>query len=421
MKKNWKNISLIGFGLFFAACNNSAKQANTVQQKQSVVYTCPMHSQVHEDHPGNCPICGMTLVKKSAQVSASASISLNTVLLPVNASVISSVPAITPIQEEMADTIFADGYLDYDTRTFNNIAARFSGRIEKLYIKYSFQEIYKGQRIMDVYSPDMVTAQQDLLYVQRNSPNETGLINAAWQKLLLLGMTGAEINTVIKTGKVFYDVPVYSPYDGHVHDMAHSQAGATEAMSEPVVDYSQTIPLAVKEGMYVAKGQTLFNVVDPHRLWAVLKIRQANAGQVRTGQPVSIIIPDEGMNMDGQVNFIEPVFQAGDKTTSARVYLANMMHSMKVGSLVKAKILTGKHNGLWLPKTAVISLGLKKIVWLKQGASYRAQEVQTGIQTDSVILITSGLSLADSVASNGQYLADSESFIKTESHEKNHP
>lgn len=417
MKKNWKNISLIAIGMLLAACNNTVKKTNVVQEKQAIVYTCPMHSQVHEYHPGNCPICGMALVKKSGQTSESAGISLNTVLLPVNSSVISGVTAVTPVQKEMADTIIANGYLDYDTRTFDNISARFSGRIDKLYIKYAFQEIHKGQRIMDVYSPDMVTAQQDLLYLITNSPNDAALVNAAKQKLSLLGMTEAEINTVIKTRKAFYSLPVYSPYNGHVHDMAHSQAGTTNAMNEPSIDYAQNVPLAVKEGMYVDKGQTLFNVVNPHHLWAIVKISQANAGQIKKGQPVSLTIPDQEMTMDGQVDFIEPVFQAGDKTTSVRVYLDNMMHSMRVGSTVQAKIITGKHNGLWLPKTAVIDLGLKKIVWLKQGASYHAQEVQTGIKADSVIQITSGLSSADSVAANGQYLADSESFIKTKSHE----
>jgi Cu(I)/Ag(I) efflux system membrane fusion protein len=190
--------------------------------KNTIKYTCPMHPQILEDHPGSCPICGMTLVKKSGQASEGADISLNTVLQPVNSSVISGVSAIAPEQKEIPTTISANGYLDFDTRTFNNIASRFSGRIEKLYIKYAFQEIYQGQRIFEIYSPDIVTAQQDLIYLTKNSAQETGLINAAKQKLLLKGMTYEQVNQVIKTGKPFYSLPVYSPYEGHVHNMPHS-------------------------------------------------------------------------------------------------------------------------------------------------------------------------------------------------------
>lgn len=414
MKRKLKNISLV---LLFslAACKNQSQQTSAQVEVQKIRYTCPMHPQVLEDHPGTCPICGMTLIKKTVQASAGAGIDLHTVLMPVNSSVVSSVPAVTPVLKAANDTVIADGYLDFDTRTFNNIAAYFSGRIEKLYIKYSFQEIHKGERIVDIYSPEMLTAQQDLIYLVKNSPGETGLINAARQKLLLLGMTNAQVAEVEKTGKAYYSLPVYSPYNGHAHDVAHSQMN-TPAESMPT-DYAQNLPLKVKEGMYVEKGQTIFNVVDPHHVWAILKIRQPDAGRVKVGQSVNISIPDQNMIMSGQVNFIEPVQQAGDKTTSVRVYLDNMSHEMKVGSLIHGTIATGSRSGLWLPRTAVVGLGQSTIVWLKNGAAYRAHRVQTGIQKTNEVEITEGLNLTDSVAVNGQYLEDSEDFIKTQSHE----
>src|SRR3569623_1146818 len=109
-------------------------------------------------------------------------------------------------------------------------------------------------------------------------------------------MTETQINQLNKTGKAFYSLPVYSAYDGHVHDVAHSQmAGSANSVA---IDYSQNMPLALKEGMYIQKGQTLFNVVDPHRLWAVLKISQADAGKIRLGQPVGLYIHDQEMAME---------------------------------------------------------------------------------------------------------------------------
>lgn len=415
MKKNWKSISLL-LMLALAACEERPKQATVQQQdKQQVFYTCPMHPQVHENYPGNCPICGMTLIKKAAQASEGAGISLQTVLQPVSASVISGIAVTSPVEQNIIDTVHASGYLAFDTRTYNNIAARFSGRIEKLYIRYAFQDIHKGQHVMDVYSPEMVTAQQDLLFLLKQSPDETALIGAAKQKLLLLGMTEMQINQLIKTGKAFYSLPVYSTYAGHVHDVAHSQmAGST---NNEVTDYSQNMPLAIKEGMFIQKGQTLFNVVDPHRLWAVLKIRQADAGKIRLNQPVSLSIPDQEMEMDGKVDFIEPILQADDRSTSIRVYLNNREHGMKVGSLVRGEVIAGSKAGQWLPQTAVVNLGQTRLVWLKEGVAFRARAVKTGIQTAEQIQVISGLNKQDSVAVNAEYLSDSDSFIKVQGHE----
>lgn len=418
MKRNMKAIKmmLLVFATVLSACTDPKPVAIAVQAKSAIQYTCSMHPQILEDHPGSCPICGMTLVKKSGQASEGAGISLNTVLEPVNGAVISSVKAIVPEQKEVATTVSADGYLDFDTRTFNNIASRFSGRIEKLYIKYAFQKVHAGQRIFDIYSPEMVNAQQDLLYISKYSPKETGLLNAAKQKLLLQGMTVVQVNQVIKTGKPFFSLPVFSAYEGHVHDMPHNQMDG--AATTTPSDLTNNLPLAIKDGMYVQKGQTMFNVVNPHMLWAIIKIDRSAMAAIKLNQLVKISLPDlPGKTLVGKVNFIEPVLQNGDKTTSIRVYLDNMDHELKVNSLVKAEIQTGETKGFWIPRSALVDLGLSKIVWLKNGAAYHARQVNTGTINGPDIQITKGLAVTDSLAANAQYLTDSESFIKTQSHE----
>jgi len=349
---------------------------------------------------------------------ADAAIGMNTVLQPVNSSVISTVNAIVPKQKAVQTTIPAEGYLDFDTRTFNNIAARFSGRIEKLYIKYAFQEIHKGQRIFDIYSPDMVTAQQDLIYLNRNSAQETSLVNAARQKLLLLGMSAAQVDKVVKTGKPFTSLPVYSPYDGHVHDVAHSQMPGNTA-ARPEQNFTGNLPLLIKEGMYIEKGQAVFNVVNPHQLWAILKIDRSTVAGLKLNQPVKITSADmPGKTINGKVDFIEPFLQDGDKSTSIRVYIHNMDHALKVNSLVKAIIQTGEINALWIPRITLMDLGETKIVWLKNGPLFKARQVSTGMINGNEVQITKGLAMTDSLAENAQYLTDSESFIKTRDNEK---
>lgn len=420
MKKKMKCINIILPAILFgmllvAACSNSKQAPVQAQSKNAVQYTCPMHPQISEDHPGNCPICGMTLVKKSGQASEASGISLSTVLEPVNSAVISSVAFTLPQEKEVDTWISAEGYLDFDTRTFNNIASRFSGRIEKMYIRFAFQKIYPGQRIFDIYSPDMVTAQQDLIYITKNSSGEIELLRAAKQKLLLLGMTPGQIAQVVKTGKAFYNLPVYSIYEGHVHDAAHSQMAGG---SDQKPDFSRNTPLAIKEGMYVEKGQTLFNVVDPHRLWAIIKIDRNSLASLRLNEPVKITLPDlPGKTLYGKVDFIEPTLQQGDKTVSARVYLDNMEHQLKVNSLIDASIKTGKSMGLWIPRSALQYLGQTKVVWLKKGSSYHIRSVNIGIFNGSEVQIKKGLGITDTLAVDAGYLTDSESFIKTQGHE----
>ncbi|MEO7878004.1 HlyD family efflux transporter periplasmic adaptor subunit [Mucilaginibacter sp.] len=415
--KSIKSILTLSLAIMLVvtACENKKPASAATAVKSDVKYTCPMHPQIMEDHPGSCPICGMTLVKRSGQASEGAGISLNTVLQPVNSTVISNVEAITPVQKDMPTKITAQGYLDFDTRTFNNIASRFSGRIEKLYIKYAFQEIRAGQRIFDIYSPDLVSAQQDLIYLSKNSAQETELINAARQKLLLSGMTRQQVTQVVKTGKAFYSLPVFSPYEGHVHDTPHDQVSGDAPM---VAGFANNLPLAIKEGMNVAKGQTLFNVVNPHKLWAILKIDQSVIASLKLNQAVQLILTDKPeKTIAGKVDFIEPALQNGDKTTSIRVYLDNMDHDLKVNSLVKAEIQTGTKHGLWIPRSAIINLGSSKVVWLKSGALYRAHEVNTGAVNGNEMQIVKGLAVTDSLAINAQYLTDSESFLKTKGHE----
>lgn len=423
MKKRMKGIKLIpAISLLLllivaAGCGQKQDKQTALTQSASIKYTCPMHPQIVEDHPGSCPICGMTLVKKSGQVSEEAAIDLNTVLKPVNSSVISTVKAIHPQQRSVPTQILADGYLDFDTRTFNNISARFAGRIEKLYIKYAFQDIHKGQRILDIYSPEIVTAQQDVLYLLKNSPQETGIINAAKQKLLLLGITSQQLTQLIKTGKPFYSLPVYSNYDGHVHDVAHTQMqGASDV--KPPTSFTGNLPLSVKEGMYVEKGQTIFNVVNPHQLWAIIKIAPADVHGLKLNQPVTLTMPDmPGETITGKVDFIEPFLQPGEKNTTIRVYVHNMDHELKVNSIVRAAIQTGNVSGLWIPRAALNNLGRTQVVWLKDGNTYKAQQVSTGIVNGNEVQITKGLLPADSIAENAQYLTDSESFIKTRRNE----
>ena len=401
--------------LIVAGCNtksrNESKQEVIVRQQ----YRCPMHHEIVRDKPGNCPICGMDLVAFGGEEKAVSDVSLNTLLRPTNSYALSSVEVTSIQQNTETVKIEALGTVQYDTRGMGSISARVSGRIEKLYVRYTFQDVRKGQKIMDIYSPELLTAQQDLLFLVDNDRDNVSFINAAKDKLLLLGMGSEQLQKIVQSGKPSYTVSVFSNYDGHIHDALNSSMNISQPGSSfmssgrPLV----TRELMLKEGMYVQKGQTVLTVMNPHKLWAILNIYGADQSLIKIGNPVKIVPESDTMeNFTGKIDFIEPFFREGTKTLSARVYFETRSMNMPVGSQVKATISGNALKANWLPKDAVVSLGMNRIVFKNYGGVFKAHKVETGLAYRDKVQILNGLSADDLVAANAQFLMDSESFIK---------
>jgi len=398
--------------VFIADCNSSDKSKANATAKQ--LYRCPMHHEIIRDKPGTCPICGMDLVPFGGEEKVISDVNLTTLLRPTNSYVISTIPVTSIQQSEEQIEVAALGTIQYDTRAIGSISSRVSGRIEKLYLKYTFQDVSRGQRVMDIYSPELLTAQQNLLFLIKNDPANTSFINAAKEKLLLLGMSSEQLQEIVFLEKPSFTVPVYSNYSGHIHD-ALSMNNAVSSPS-PITNTEPltTRELMLKEGMYVQKGQTLLSVYNPHKLWAVLNIYADNQNLVKVGNSVHIVpetAPDK--NFKAKIDFIEPFFREDSKTLTARVYFENNKMNMPVGSQVKATIFGNTVKANWLSKDAVISLGLDKIVFKRFGNVFKALKVKTGTTYNDKVQILDGLTAYDVVAANAQFLMDSESFIKT--------
>lgn len=390
--------------------NKSASAAN-----EKVLYTCSMHPKIIRDKPGDCPICGMHLVKKEMANKEIHDVSLHTLLQPTNGYAISTIPSTTLLSSEQPVEINTLGYTAYNTTEVGAISARISGRIEKLYVRFRYQLIKEGQKVMDIYSPELLTAQQNLLFLIKNDPSNSSLINAAKEKLLLLGFPGEQLQQLISTQKTFFTVPVYSRYSGHIHEALNTEMNNSvpEAPAMNEATSVTTQELSLKEGMYLQKGQTIFKVYNPNKVWALLNIYPSDQVFIKAGNKVKIVAeakPDKEFN--STIYFIEPFFRPGSKTLTARVNIDNTTLQLPIGSQVRATIFSKAINAKWLPKEAVLSLGLAKVVFVRSGNGYQTQKVETGVVYKNLIQITRGISVADSVAMNAQFLMDSESFIK---------
>lgn len=342
-----------------------------------------------------------------------AEVSLNTLLQPTNSYAISSIPATTIVRRKEPLEISALGYTAYNTSEAGAISSRVSGRIEKLYVRFRYQLVKKGQKIMDIYSPEMLTAQQNFLFILQNDASNTSLINAAKERLLLFGFPGGQLKQLINTKKPLFTVSVYSSYSGHIHEALDPEMNNTNTPAMNEAESLITQDLSLKEGMYLQKGQTIFRVYNPDKVWALLNIYPSDQQSIKPGTKVVIVPearPDQSLNTS--INFIEPFFRPGSKTLIARVNIDNGNLQLPIGSQVKATILGSSVETEWLPKEAILSLGLQNVVFVKQGKAYKAQKVVTGIASKNLVQITGGLKITDSVAANAQFLMDSESFIK---------
>lgn len=400
--------------LFFAlGCKNkTADHSQHHQQEVTKLYTCSMHPDIIKDKPGRCPICGMELVLKETGGDKLKEPELESLLKPTNEFVVSSVPVTTIQKREEQIEIEALGNIAYDTRQVGSISARVTGRIEKLYVKYRFQKITKGQHILDIYSPELLTAQQNLLFLFKNDADNKAMVQAAKEKLLLLGMSNEQLAQVITKGQPLLTIAVYSNYSGHIHEAV--KGAAMDAERSGMKDISLlTEELPLKEGMYIQKGQSIFTVYNPGRVWALLNIYGDNQSLVKTGNAVRVV-PETAPTKDfrASIDIIEPFYQRNSKTLTARVYFDNSNLNIPIGSQVRATIFGNTKDAYWLPKEAVLSLGIDKVVFEKSDGGFKAVKVNTGITHQKHIQVLNGLTANDSVAVNAQYLMDSESFIK---------
>ncbi len=341
--------------------------------------------------------------------------SLESSLKSGNEHVISTIPVTAIKKDRITVDIEAMGRVEYDTRMTGSISARVSGRIEKLYVRYKFQHVRKGQKIMDVYSPELLTAQQNLLFITKNDADNSSLIVAARQKLLLLGMDAVQIQKVLQSGKPLLEVSIFSRHSGHLHNTSEVP-GAMEQQKTPSSMESAepgTELLNLKEGMYIQKGQTLFSIYNPSKAWALLNIYTDRQALVKKGQQVTVY-PESfsSQSFQGNVDFIEPFYRDKSRTTSIRVYFDNSKLRLPVGSQVRGIISANTDLAYWLPKESVTSLGIDKVVFLKVPNGFRPKKVTTGITAGKSIQIIQGLLESDSLALNAQFLIDSESFIK---------
>jgi Cu(I)/Ag(I) efflux system membrane fusion protein len=329
--------------------------------------------------------------------------------------VVGKLEAVIPQRMSLQPEIQATGFIDYNPADIRNISARFNGRIVKLYIGYNFQEIEKGQKLMDVYSPEMIAAQKELIQIASDPAANKVMLDAAELRLFQAGFTSQQIKKIEASGNVIDPVPVYSPYSGHIHDMPEGSGATTATGGMGATDAASVSSpaLSLREGMFIEKGMKLVSIYGMTQPKIVLNIYPSDMPYVRKGNTVSLVTEmDSRDTVYGLISYIEPVSNEANGFGRVRVQLQDgeMMH--KAGAVISARIITDPVEGVWIPASACMDLGSRKIVFLKGRTGFVRHDIKTGVVAANHIEVLQGLETTDSIALNAGYMVDSEGFIK---------
>lgn len=321
--------------------------------------------------------------------------------------VLSDIATIKAIQGPGIFEIEIQGRIEYDRRSRKTISSRISGRIENLYVKYNFEEVKKGQLIMEIYSNDLIAAQKEFLLLSKN--NENALALKAKQKLLLLGFPENLIQKITVENKPLYKIPVYATHTGFV----------SEPSDDNLEDINQAMiasPLNLKTGRYIKAGEKLFNLYDYSKKVVEIAIPANISANISIGKRFlykSLSGNEKWQN--GNIDLLLPVQRNNENFKLSRTYINN--NKYKKGELVAAVLPIVITSGYWLPEQAVYFSGKNSIVFKKEKGVFKPVKVATGFSYNGQIQVTDNIENWE-LAENAKFLTDSESFINYTEYEK---
>jgi len=366
-------------------------------------YTCSMHPQIHEDEPGDCPICGMDLIKVQHE---SATTTARTIRLSAEQVRLGGIKVMRvgekPAAPTAANGLALTGRVVPNPENLTQISARVPGRIERLYVRNPGETVRAGAPLFALYSEELQKAQLDFLLASAQQRELSGadnidyapLVAAARNKLQLWGFTAAQQRQLLRAGKPLNPVPYFSPKSGVVQEVA------------------------LREGDYVQEGTPIFSLVDLSTVWVEAQLYATDAS-VRAGQAVTVTFPSlPGREVAGRVSFINPEL-ADSKVTLVRVALPNPQRAYTPGLQAVVRLAptspktTTAADALRVPMAAVLQEQAGSSLWVRlPNGSYENREVELGPQAGGQVEIRSHLTAGEEVVVGGAYLLHSEYILQ---------
>ena len=349
-------------------------------------YHCPMHPTYVSDKPGDCPICNMALVpmeqdEHEAAVAFAGRVAIK--LSPEKQQLIGLTTA--PVEmRELQPSIRTVGRVDYAEPNVAWINTKIMGWIEKLHVDATGQYVKKGDPLLEIYSPDLVTAQREYL-VAGESTKES-----ARRRLELWDITENQIQELESTGKPRKTLVIASPMDGYV------------------------VEKTALAGKSVMPGENLYRIADLTRVWIYADVYEYEMAHVKAGQQAYVTASYAGARpVIGKVSYIYPYLEAQTRTVKVRIESPNPNLRLKPEMYVDVGIELAGDKVLAIPASAVIDTGARQIAFVDAGEGrLEPRELHIGTRTDDYFEVISGVAEGERVVTRALFLVDSESQLK---------
>ena len=389
---------VLTFGAYNVLTPSGSEQASsaTSVEKKPIYWVAPMDANYRRDKAGKSPM-GMDLVPVYDDGGKGPDEGAGTIR--ISSDVVNNLGVrTTKVSYKSFHTqINTVGYVAYNEDKLVHIHPRVQGWIEKLHVKAVGDPVKKGQPLYDIYSPELVNAQEELLLALDRKNNR--LISAAQNRLAALQLPKSAIAQLKKTRKVQQNITFYAPQNGVVEN------------------------LKIREGFFVKPGTTLMSIGDLSEVWVEGEVFERQAGQVKTGTPVTMTLDYlPGKTWRGQVDYIYPTLDAKTRTVKVRLRFKNENGEFKPNMFAQLAIhATGDERALLIPKEALIRTGNQDRVVLALGeGSFKSVAVRVGRYDSESVEILEGLSDGEEVVSSAQFLLDSESSKSSDFKRMNH-
>ncbi|WP_026945980.1 efflux RND transporter periplasmic adaptor subunit [Algoriphagus marincola] len=356
------------------------------------LWTCSMHPQVQLTEPGDCPICGMDLIPANSEGNED---NESPVLKMTESSMaLAQIQTIQVGSTGGESKLELTGKIQADERESASITAKFPGRIERLYVSFTGEKVIKGQKLASIYSPELLSAQQELLEASKIKSDFPEIYQAAKQKLRLWKLSEEQISSIEVAGKIQEQFDVFAEHGGIV-------MGRNVAV-----------------GDYITTGQALFQIVNLDKVWVILDAYESDLDQIQVGTPIQFTVAGiPNKKFSSKVSFVDPVINPETRVAAVRAELPNGQGKLLPEMFVKAEISKNRNSQttILVPRTAVLWSGKRSVVYVKvpnqSPAGFEMREVEIGALQGDNYSVLSGLENGEEIVVNGAFTIDAASQL----------
>jgi Cu(I)/Ag(I) efflux system membrane fusion protein len=377
----------IGWLFFHSSHKTEEKDDHSSEVVQETIWTCSMHPQIRMHDPGKCPICGMDLIPLVQ--SNTTSIDPDAIRLTPEAAQLANVLTTVVTKQKPSMEVRLYGKVQADERLLQSQVSHVSGRIERLMINFTGESVIKGQVLAQIYSPELINAQQELLEAARTKQTQPAIYEAAKEKLSQWKLTDEQIIAIEESRSIQNTFNIESNTNGIITGRR------------------------VNTGDYVSQGTILFDVVDLSRVWVMFDAYESDLRFLRKGEKLSFTLQAlPGENFTAKIVFIDPVIDPVTRVAKIRVETGNQSGKLKpemFATGIVSSALDEPGNKIIIPRSAVLWTGERSIVYVKQPGDepvFKLREIKLGPDLGDSYVISSGLSEGEEIVTSGTFSVD---------------